>query len=223
VYQVILSDIQDCLSVQVPLESFDQVFECVLDVRTPLLRALNGDQNYFDAQVEVLRGLFSEDKQEPPEWPSAKAHKMLKNPPLLLAERFPSVIDIIIDEFRGDLKPKADALIREAVSGIVQRFSDEVARVEGWRKTLVADSVVLEVVTAERMSSVCEELVLSFLRFSTAMLREVRARVRQMPPAGVLHSQNKVIKFAAYGVVIMNGRAGGFAKVDNRFGYEKWT
>jgi hypothetical protein len=49
---------------------------------------------------------------------------MIKNPPLLLAERFPSVIDSIIDEMRGDLKPKADALIREAVSGIVQRFSD---------------------------------------------------------------------------------------------------
>jgi hypothetical protein len=180
VYQVILSDIQDCLSVQVPLESFDQVFECVLDVRTPLLRALNGDQNYFDAQVEVLRGLFSEDKQEPPEWPSAKAHKMLKNPPLLLAERFPSVIDSIIDEMRGDLKPKADALIREAVSSIVQRFSDEVERAEGWRKTLVADGVVLEVVTAERMSELCEELVLSFLRYNSAMLREVRARVRQV-------------------------------------------
>jgi hypothetical protein len=49
---------------------------------------------------------------------------MLKNPRLLLAERFPSVIDSIIDEMRGDLKPKADALIREAVSGIEQRFSD---------------------------------------------------------------------------------------------------
>ncbi len=35
-------------------------------------------------------------------------------------------------------------------------------------------------VTAEKMSSVCEELVLSFLRYNTAMLREVRARVRQM-------------------------------------------
>ena len=57
-----------------------------------------------------------------------------------------------------------------------------------------------------------------------------------LPPAGVLHSQNKVIKCAAYGVTIMNGwvggfakvdnvflRLGGFAKVDNRFGYEKWT
>jgi hypothetical protein len=43
-----------------------------------------------------------------------------------------------------------------------------------------------------------------------------------LPPAGVLHSQNKVIKCAAYGVTIMNGRVGGFAKVDNRFGYEIW-
>jgi len=44
-----------------------------------------------------------------------------------------------------------------------------------------------------------------------------------LPPAGVLHSQTKVIKCAAYGVAIMNGQVGGFAKVDNRFGYEKWT
>jgi hypothetical protein len=152
----------------------------VPDVRAPLLRALNSAKNYFDTQVEVLRGLFSGDKQEPPQWPSAEADKMLKNPRLLLAERFPSVIDSIIDEMRGDLKPKADALIREAVSGIVQRFSDEVARVEGWRKTLAADGVVLEVVTAERMSELCEELVLSFLRYNSAMLREVRARVRQV-------------------------------------------
>ena len=43
-----------------------------------------------------------------------------------------------------------------------------------------------------------------------------------LPPAGVLHSQNKVIKCAAYGVTIMNGWVGGFAKVDNIFGYEIW-
>jgi hypothetical protein len=185
VYQVILSDRQDRVSVHVPLESFDQVFECVPDVRASLLRALNTDKNYFDTQVEVLRGLFSGDKQEPLQWPSAEADKMLKNPPLMLAELFPSVIDSIIDEMRADLKPKADALIREAVSGIVQRFSDEVARVEGWRKTLVADGVVLELVTAERMSELCEELVLSFLRYNSAMLqrREIIARQRALEQA----------------------------------------
>ena len=66
------------------------------------------------------------------------------------------------------------------MTGCVQRFSDEVARVEGCRKTLVADGVVLEVVTAERMTVLCEELVLSFLRYNSAMLREVRTRVRQV-------------------------------------------
>ena len=30
-----------------------------------------------------------------------------------------------------------------------------------------------------------------------------------LPPAGVLHSQNKVIKCAAYGDAIMNGRRNG--------------
>jgi hypothetical protein len=48
-----------------------------------------------------------------------------------------------------------------------------------------------------------------------------------LPPAGVLHSQNKVIKCAAYGVAqargLRYGWVGGFAKVDNRFGYEKLT
>jgi hypothetical protein len=91
VYQV--PDRQDCVSLHVPLESFksvslhvplDQVFECVPDVRAPLLRALNSDKNYFDTQVEVLRGLFSGDKEEPPQWPSAEADIMLNNPPLLL-------------------------------------------------------------------------------------------------------------------------------------------
>jgi hypothetical protein len=62
----------------------DQVFECVPDVRAPLLRALNSVKNYFDTQVEVLRGLFSGDKEEPPQWPSAEADIMLNNPPLLL-------------------------------------------------------------------------------------------------------------------------------------------
>ena len=44
-----------------------------------------------------------------------------------------------------------------------------------------------------------------------------------LPPAGVLHSQDKVIKCAAYGVAQGRGhrygRMGGFAIVDNGFGY----
>ena len=66
---------------------------------TPLLHTLNGNQNFFDAQVKVLRGLFAGDKQETPQWPSAKANKMLENPPLSLAERFPAVIDGIMDDY----------------------------------------------------------------------------------------------------------------------------
>ena len=79
---------------------------------------------------------------------------------------------------KDDLKPTADARIRDAVTACVQRFSDEVARVEGWRKTLVADAVLVEVVTGQRLSELCEELVLCFLRHNTALLREVRSRVR---------------------------------------------
>ena len=95
--------VQDSLSVHVPLESLDQVFECVPDARALLLRALNSDKNYVYTQVEVLRGLFfSGDKQEPPQWSSAEAREMLKNPPLLLAERFPSA-DSIIDESTASL------------------------------------------------------------------------------------------------------------------------
>ncbi len=41
---------------------------------------------------------------------------------------------------------------------------------------MVADGVVLKVMTAERMSELCEELGLSFLRSNTAMLSEVRLR-----------------------------------------------
>ena len=184
VYQVVLqsvkSDRPDCISVRVPLESFGRVFKCVPDVRAPLLRALNVDQNFFDAQIEVLRGLFAGDKQETPQWPSAKANKMLENPPLLLAERFPAVIDGIMDAIKRDLKPKADAKIREAVKDSVQRFSDEVVRADGWRKRLVAHGVCMEVVTSERLSELCEELVLIFLRYHADMLEEVRACVRQV-------------------------------------------
>ena len=105
---------------------------------------------------------------------------MLKNPPLLLAELFPSVIDGIMDEIKRHLKPQTDANIREAVNDCVQRFSDEVVRVDGWRKRLVAHGVCLKVVTIERLSELCEELVLIFLRYHADMLWEVRACVRQV-------------------------------------------
>ena len=39
--------------------------------------------------------------------------------------------------------------------------------------------------------------------------------MRRLNPKGFIQS-------STLGVTIMNGRVGGFAKVDNRFGYEKW-
>ena len=157
----------------------DQVLKCVPDVRTPLLRTLNCEQNFFDTQIGVLRGRFPGKSQTPP-WPSGKADTLITNPPLLLAERFPAVIDGIMDELKHDLIPKANAEIRDAVAGCVQRFSDEVVRADGWRKRLVADGVSLQVVPFERPSELSEELVLIFLNYNTAMLREVRARVRRV-------------------------------------------
>ena len=65
------------------------------------------------------------------------------------------------------------------------------------------------------------QMTKQILAFFFCFIRELNLYPR-LPPAGVLHSQNKVIKCAAYGVAFVIGR-GGFAKVDNRFGYEKWT
>ena len=169
-------------TVDVPLERFDQVCERAPDVCTPLMELVNSPQYSFDAQVECLRNQFLLTNWEQPEWPSKKADQMLKNPPLLLVERFSSVIDDIIDVIKCDLKPKADALILQDVTGCVQRFSDEVARVENWCTTLnkKGDGMSVEVVTGERMQKFAEDLVRHFLRYNAALLREVRARVRQV-------------------------------------------
>jgi hypothetical protein len=175
------SDRRCPISARVPLEHIDQVWELVPDVRTPLLNLVNSPQYSFDWCLS-LRDLLCVENQVTvkPEWPSAEADQMLKNPPLLLTERFPSVVGGIIDEIKSDLKPKADALILAAVTRCVQRFSDEVACVEKWRKTSAEDGVFVEAVTDERLSEFSEELVLSFLRYNGAMLREMRARVRHV-------------------------------------------
>ena len=169
-------------TVDVPLERFDQVCERAPDVCTPLMELVNSPQYSFDAQVECLRNSFLSTNWKQPEWPSKKADQVLKNPPLLLVERFSSVIDDIIDVIKCDLKPKADALILQDVTGCVQRFSDEVARVENWCTTLnkKGDGMSVEVVTGERMQKFAEDLVRHFLRYNAALLREVRARVRQV-------------------------------------------
>ena len=101
VYQVVQSDDLCSISVNVPLENFDRVLECRPDVHTPLLRTLNRDENFCGAQGgffwSLAAGIQPENDLQKPEWPSADADKMIEHPPLLLAERFPSVIDSIVD------------------------------------------------------------------------------------------------------------------------------
>ncbi len=104
------------------------------------------------------------------------------DPPLLLVERFPDAIDKIIDEITSDLKPEADALILEAVTRCVQRFSNEVADVENWSTTVdrLGHGIKVTVVTNERLSKLQEDLSRILLRCNAAMLRKLRARARQM-------------------------------------------
>ena len=170
--------------VRVPLESLDQAAEFVPDIRIPLLNLVNRSQ--YTLNISLVKELLEQecaDNQEKPQWPSAEADKLLKNPSLLLTKRFPSVIGDIIHEIESDLKPKADALILDSVTRCVQHFNNEVACVETWRKKMSRvepPEFYLEFVSEERMSELCEEVVFIFLRYTAAMLREVRARVRQL-------------------------------------------
>jgi hypothetical protein len=178
-------EIRKDLSVHVQLENLDSVCECVPDVRSPLLNLMHGPQYSFDAHIEGLRNLFSKDNQKKLKWPSADANKMLKNPPLLLIERFSSVIDDLIDEVKCNLKSEAEALIRDAVSGCVKRLSDETACVENWCKEFVkggsgSSGFFVGILSKQRLKELIRELVWNFLRYNAAMLREVRARVRQV-------------------------------------------
>jgi hypothetical protein len=109
-------------------------------------------------------------------------HFLSLDPPLRLVERFPNAINEIIDEITRDLKPEADALILDAVTGCVHRFSNEVADVENWSTTIdrLGDGIKVTVVTNERLSKLQEDLSRILLRYNAAMLRKLRARVRQM-------------------------------------------
>ena len=121
--------------------------------------------------------MFHEDSGVQPAWPSLEADELLKDPPFLLAERFPAVVDSIVDAMSRDLKAKADALILQDVTECVQRFSDEITRVKTWRQTLEGKGVLVEVVSAESMCALSEEIVLCFLRSTAAMFRDVRVLV----------------------------------------------
>ncbi len=109
-------------------------------------------------------------------------HFLSLDPPLRLIERFPNAINEITDEITRDLKPEADKLILDAVTSCVKRFSKEVADVENWSTTMdrLGDGIKVTVVTNERLNKLQEDLSRILLRYNAAMLRKLRARVRQM-------------------------------------------
>ena len=115
-----------------------------------------------------------------PEWPSEEADNLVKNPQLRLADRFPELIDAIVEEVSRDLKPAADAKVLEAVTRLAQELSEEVRPVDLWRKELTLDGVVVYAIKSDRLSTLAEKIVLSFLRYHTAMLRDLLTRVRDI-------------------------------------------
>jgi len=115
-----------------------------------------------------------------PEWPSEEADNLVKNPQLRLADRFPELTDAIVEEVSRDLKPAADAKVLEAVTRLAQELSEEVRPVDLWRKELTLDGVVVYAIKSDRLSTLAEKIVLSFLRYHTAMLRDLLTRVRDI-------------------------------------------
>jgi hypothetical protein len=115
-----------------------------------------------------------------PEWPSEEADNLVKNPQLRLADRFPELMDAIVEEVSRDLKPAADAKVLEAVTRLAQELSEEVRPVDLWRKELTLDGVVVYAIKSDRLSTLAEKIVLSFLRYHTAMLRDLLTRVRDI-------------------------------------------
>jgi uncharacterized protein YjbI with pentapeptide repeats len=162
----------------VPVDSFHEIFEKPPDTYGPLVdlctRALLDQGSDASFWVEGVRALFPVDEL------GEVGQKLVDNPPCLLAKRFPGLIDALVEEIKGDLKAKTDSLIREAVSHRVRRFSEEVACVEGWRKTLASatNAVEIIVVEADSLSKLKNDIVLIFLRYKRVMLQELRASVR---------------------------------------------
>jgi hypothetical protein len=144
----------------VPVDSFHQIFDKSPDMYGPLVdlctRALLDQGSDASFWVDDVRSLFPVDQL------GAVGQQLVDNPPCLLAKRFPGLIDSLVEEIKGDLKTKTDSLIREAVSRRVRRFSEEVAFVEEWRKTLVTATNEVEVMTVCRSS----RMILSVCRSS---------------------------------------------------------
>jgi hypothetical protein len=166
----------------VPVDRLHQIFEKPPDTYGPLVdlctRVLLDQDTDVSFWVEGVRALFPADLQEQPLWPSLKGQQLVDNPPCQLAKRFPGLIDSLVEEIKGDLKAKTDSLIRDAVCRRARLFSDEVACVEGWRKTLSTKTVVVTVVEPDSVSKLTNDIVIIFLRYKSSMLQELRSSVR---------------------------------------------
>ena len=156
----------------VPVDRLHQIFEKPPDTYGPLVelctRALLDQDTDVSFWVEGVRALFPADLQEQPLWPSLKGQELVDNPPCQLAKRFPGLIDSLVEEIKGDLKAKTDSLILDAVSRRVRLFSEEVACVERWRKTLATatNAVEIRMVEADSVSKLTNDIVLIFLRYN---------------------------------------------------------
>lgn len=162
-----------------PLRNCNQVFQLKPDMEGPLMRLCdNYLQNDTSFWVKGVQELFPKDVAKPPEeWSSSEATKFCQNPPLRLAERFGGEQGVVAQLTDTVKQKQVGKQIREAVSGFARRFSSEIASAEAWPKTLTPNGVVVEVVKADRVDALTNNIALSFLRFNTEMLEDMYQRV----------------------------------------------
>jgi len=181
VFQVLLSDIPPFSFAVLP-GSFNQVFKLAPDMDGPLMRLCDRYlQNDTPFWADSVTELLPKDITESPEWSSPDAvDKFLRDPPLLLVKRFggeQGVIAKLTDKDEAFRQQEVHTKIRAAVSGFVQRFNSEVASIDEWPKKLTPDGVVVDVVKTDRVTSLTNDIVLSFLRYNTDMLEGLHQRV----------------------------------------------
>mmetsp|Transcript_16272 Transcript_16272/g.26062 ORF Transcript_16272/g.26062 Transcript_16272/m.26062 type:complete len:1119 (-) Transcript_16272:383-3739(-) len=181
VFQVVVSDVTP-FSFVVPPGSFNQVFKLAPDMDGPLMhlcdRYLQHNTSFW---ADSVKELLPTDTTVPPKYSSHGAvDEFLRNPPLLLFERFGgknNVIAKLTDENEAFRQQEVHTQIRAAVSGFAKRFNSEVASIDAWPKILTQDGVVVDVVKTDRVTSLKNDIVLSFLRYNTDMLESLLQRV----------------------------------------------
>ena len=181
VFQVVRSDVS-LFSLTVRSGSFHEVFMLAPDFDGPLMRLcdpyLQDDTSFW---VEGVKELLQSDITESPGCSSPGAvDEFLQNPPLLLVKRFSGeqgVIAKLTDKDEAFKQQEVKTNIRAAVSGFAKKFHSEVAYIEKWPKTLTPNGVAVDVVKTDRVTSLTNNIVLSFLRYNTGMLKDFHRRV----------------------------------------------